>query len=402
MDTPNRIEFLRLVEKYLDGTANAKQASAVEQYFDLFSTEPDILDTVGKKELRTIHDRLKSAIDTRIDQEDKFHTVDQLNIDHEELQLRSPVHTTLRKLWRYLPRVAAVIFVLAAYYLYSNRAQRSGIQVAKAIPAAGNKAVLILSNGRKIDLSGSNSGILTVLPGVKVSKTADGQLVYTLTDQNNKSGVSEKNTIVVPNGGHYRVNLPDGSRIYLNAASSLTYPSSFAALKERIVSLQGEAYFEVARDKVKPFKVQTGNQQIEVLGTHFNINGYKDEKDVRTTLLEGSVRVTIPASPGEILKPGQQSIVSNNGNIKIAIVDTVQAIAWKNGDFQFDQDLKSVMREISRWYNVEITYEKDVPENLILLGWVSRRSDLDSVLSTIEKLGGIHFKINGRRVTVMK
>ncbi|SEA36004.1 FecR family protein [Pedobacter hartonius] len=389
MNTPNRIEFLRIVEKYLDGTANAKQASAVEQYFDLFSTEPDVLDTVDKKDLRVIHDRLKSAIDTRIDQEDKFHTV-------------VP--------WKYFSVAASILLAatIGIYFYQSRKPQLKQFSKPAGMHAdiapGGNKAILTLANGSKISLNDVHSGKIANQFGTSISKAKDGSLVYDRSTSADTRLVY--NSVETPKGGQYQIILEDGTKVWLNAASSLKYPLAFDG-KERKVELNGEAYFEVAKNKSKPFRVVTDHQVVEVLGTHFDINSYTDEPFTRTSLLEGSVRVTSLASNAKVvIKPGQQSVLksgSSSAVIAVKNIDIDEAVAWKNGYFMFDEEpLESILRKISRWYDVDVQYKgMDAKNQLYFSGTLSKYSNVSKVLKKLELTESVHFKVDGRTIVVM-
>lgn len=329
----------------------------------------------------------------------------------------------------YLRRVAAwaaVIFIIGAtglFFMNKSKVQQVANQAVKKndVLPGGNKAFLTLADGRKISLTDAANGELAKQEGLVIKKTADGQLVYTVAgaDKEGKNGAPLFNTIETPNGGKYQINLPDGTKVWLNAASSLRYPTKFTG-STRIVELKGEGYFEVAKLTVKgdrseaknggrvPFIVKTAYQDVEVLGTHFNINGYVDEADIKTTLLEGSVRVSLKRdlnnpskiSDSKLLSPGQQSQL-NEKNINVKAVDVEGVIAWKEGDFIFDgDDLKSIMRKIARWYDVEVIYKGEF-ENLKFGGLMSRSKNISSVLGIMESTGRIHFAVEGKRVTVL-
>ena len=314
---------------------------------------------------------------------------------------RKPI---LNKLNIYRITAAAVVLLAlsAGLFFYMNKAPLSNnIVVLKGpdVTPGKNSARLTLSNGHQIILSGSISGQLTNESGVSVSKTADGRLIYEIIDKPEKALASAYNTLTTVKGEQYQVRLPDGSTVWLNAASSLKYPVSFASVKQRKVELDGEAYFEVAKDKKHPFIVSSKGQQIEVLGTHFNINSYADEVSTKTTLLEGSVQIN-----GHVfIKPGEQATGAGN-QIEVSKADTEAAVDWKNGDFIFNKndDFKSAMRKIARWYDVDIIYESSAYTGMELRGWLSRKNTLSVVLQRIESTGKVHFKIEGRRVTVTK
>ncbi len=305
--------------------------------------------------------------------------------------------------YRYAAAASIAIALSAALYFYTSRnpvTDRNTERVANIAPGT-NKAILTLSNGKVITLDSATEGEIARQTGIVIRKTQDGQLDYDLLkDQKDQStGHLAYNTIATPRGGQYQVNLPDGTKIWLNAASSLKYPAVFNG-KQRRVELSGEAYFEVAKDKAHPFIVATDRQEVQVLGTHFNVNSYTDEGATKTTLLEGSVQVSVFGTPdeGHVLKPGQQALLRSN-SLNVHTVDTEETVAWKNGYFQFNEaDLGSIMRQLSRWYNVDVTFESKpstdlfhfrVPRNMSL-------TDLQKIFET----NGINFKIEGRTLIV--
>jgi transmembrane sensor len=242
-------------------------------------------------------------------------------------------------------------------------------------------------------LTTAGNGLIARQAGISIHKNAKGLLVYTVAAPSVES--AGENTISTPRGGQYEVILPDGTRVMLNATSSLTYPVIFAA--ERKVTLTGEAYFEVAKDKAHPFKVNTAGQTVTVLGTHFNINAYNDEAAVRTTLLEGSVEIT-DGDAKERIVPGEQGLKLGDVLIKRS-VDVDKEVAWKNGLFSFNGDnLQTILRQVSRWYNVEIAYEGKIT-NEKFYGEIPRVSKLEAVLKILE-LNNVHFTIEGRRLLV--
>jgi transmembrane sensor len=318
---------------------------------------------------------------------------------------------SIRSLLKY---AAAIILIASAIsYWYFVRTQKTDIAktTINTIPAktdiapGGNKAVLVLGNNEQIDLSNASNGNVAQQGNTKVVKTADGELKY------QTSGTKSKvyfNTVITPKGGQYQLTLPDGSKVWMNAASSLRFPTVFAG-NERMVELTGEAYFEVApstslRTGAKmPFIVKLKNEmKVQVLGTHFNIMAYEEEKEIKTTLLEGAVKVS-KASSLAMLQPGQQAVianVSNEGQIKvIKNADIDEAVAWKNGLFNFNNaDLKSVMRQLERWYDVEVEYQGNVSD-FEFLGKIPRNMNLSQVLSIFQKQN-VRFKIEGKKIIV--
>lgn len=345
-----------------------------------------------------------------------------------EIRRKLPVRARTRFIKRVLwgPRIAASIALIAAgtglfYFVNRQYTKPDLTSVARAngIIPGRNSATLTLADGKKIILSDAHSGELAKESGVMISKTADQQIVYNVVDQKgikndkNASGNSEAttyNTLSTAKGETFQVRLPDGSLVILNAASSLTYSTGLNKQAKRSVKLSGEAYFEVSKlpmnfkvagniSQRKPFIVVTGQQEVEVLGTHFNINSYTDEAAVKTTLLEGSVRVSNHTAE-KILKPGQQSISKPDGFV-VKEVNIQQTVAWKNGTFDFDnEDIQSVMRKISRWYNVEIVFEGTVTRERFN-GALSCHKNISQMLKMLESTGVVHFKIEGRRVIVI-
>jgi transmembrane sensor len=273
------------------------------------------------------------------------------------------------------------------------------------IKAGEDKAILTLGDGSKIILDDAKNGILANQGGNSVLKAAEGEVIYSFINEIIDPTLEDQqapviyNTIETPKGGKFQIKLPDGSKVWLNAASSLRFPTVFNGSK-RQVELNGEAYFEVSPDKSKIFEVNTRNQVVQVLGTHFNINAYSDEPTVNTTLLEGSVRVSdLRTNISQLLKPGEQSQLSEQIDV-INLKDTNEAVAWKAGYFQFDEaDIKTVMRQIERWYDVSVVYEGDLP-NYRFGGEIERNLSLLQVLKVLEKTK-VHFRLEGREVTVM-
>ncbi len=304
---------------------------------------------------------------------------------------------------RYTSIAAAVITVLIGVGLLIYNTDRNGKEPIKIsqqqnIVPGKNTATLTLANGKKIFLDDRLNGELAEQAGVIIKKNKDGSLVYELKGQPNNENLI--NTLSTTNGQSYQVRLPDGSSVWLNAASSLTYTASLLNNGKRHVKLEGEAYFEIEKDKEHPFIVESRGQEVEVLGTHFNINSYNEEPATQTTLLEGKIKL----SSGEtqtILKPGNQ--VKNYGSvIKVSNIDTESVVAWKNNEFVFEgQDFKAMMRAIGRWYDVEVIVD-DSLRNLHLSVQVPRSLPLTELIKSLEATGDVKFKIEGRRIRVIK
>lgn len=303
------------------------------------------------------------------------------------------------KLWPYIAAAASVVLVagIGLYFFKTPSADpiKAPQQYSNDVPAGSNKAYLTLASGKKILLTSATNGMLAEEGGVKITKTADGQLVYTIADEGKKS-TGKYNRIETPIGGQYELQLPDGTRVWLNAASSLKYPASFYALKQRSVELIGEAYFEVAKDKTKPFLVKSKGQEVEVLGTHFDVNAYPDEQSIKTTLMEGSVKLN-----GQLtLKPGEQSVLSD-GKFNVKEVNAIDAADWKNGEFVFNNEpLTSIMKKVARWYGVEIVYTNDLGKVPTFSGSVSRSENISSVLNMLAETSNVRFTIAGKQIRV--
>jgi transmembrane sensor len=315
--------------------------------------------------------------------------------------------------------VAALVLLTTAggYLLLNSRPAVMPVRpVAQVIPPGGNKAVLTLANGSKIVLDSAQNGELLLQGGASVNKTGNGQLAYHPSAGNPEAEVVY-NMLSTPKSGQFKLILSDGTRVWLNAASSIKYFTSFSG-GPRKVELTGEAYFEVAKKgKDAPFLVTVNGTQIAVLGTHFNVMAYNDEPDMKTTLLEGSVMLSL-AGNKQLLKPGQQAQVplrktgngpaagdenvAASGKIKVVdIPETAGVIAWKEGNFIFEgEPIQSIMRKLSRWYDLEVSYKGSVTREGFN-GTISRFEPASEVLKMLELTGLLHFKVEGRRITVM-
>lgn len=321
---------------------------------------------------------------------------------------------SLFPLFRWVAAAVILITLAVGSWFYFETSFPGGLnksQYANDVPPGGNNAILTLADGSSISLTDAGAGELLNTRGVRIVKAADGQLVYTVDPAvSNSADQLTFNTITTPRGGQYQVNLPDGTKVWLNAASSLKFPTTFTGLKERKVELNGEAYFEVAKNKQQPFKVMSAGadhgkaQETEVLGTHFNIYAYDDEPETKTTLLEGSIRVAALGNVNQkqdvLLFPGQQALLSD-GKIKTSSADMEEAIAWKNGNFMFaNEKIESIMRKIARWYNVDVVYQGKITDN-DFVGTVPRFKNVSEALTILELTNTVHFKIEGRRIIVM-
>jgi len=328
--------------------------------------------------------------------------------DMEEIRasLLKQVKHSKTAVWRLLPRVAAAASVLIAlftgYLYFKQKPDTKNITIAKTdVGPGGNKAVLILSNGEKINITNAVIGQLA-LQGTKViRKTTDGQIVYedNQSAQAQQAGTMTYNTMRTPAGGQYWVVLSDGTKVLLNAKSSLTYPTKFAG-QERTVELTGEAYFEVKHHAKQPFYVKTKGQIIEDIGTQFNVNAYEEESSTKTTLVEGSIKVHANKQ-SKILVPGQQVAFNNHGLRLTNDVDIDEAISWKEGYFNFNTEtLETAMKNLSRWYDVEVEYKNEAQKNILLGGTISKYKNVSQVLKKMELTGAIHFHLIGHKIIV--
>lgn len=380
-------DYIKLYQKYLEGKCNAEEVKQLFDYEDDFQLL-ESKDEVGD-------DLLKAAIKSQIQQ---------------RIQ---PKRFAIYRSW-YKYAAAAVILLTVGTFLFINNqksqltAKNKSIITDDSVSFArvdSSTTVLTLSDGSIIPLDETGNGLLTEENGTEIRKIKGGELSYN-TSKQLIGNANSLNKIAIPRGATYKITLADGTRVWLNAASSLSYPASFSG-SERKVELTGEAYFEVAKNDKMPFKVKTTNTEVEVLGTHFNISAYTNDEEVKTTLLEGSVRLSHRGNK-KILKPGYQAITSNgSADISMKEANTQQALAWKNGYFLFrENSIVEVMKQISRWYNVQIVYEGNVT-NKLFGGIYSKSKKLEELLNGLELTGLVKFKIvegismEERRVVVM-
>ena len=379
-----REEFNRLYEKYLSGKCSEEEQAVLENYQDSLKLNAEVWDnkTMGD------HGEIKQSI-------------------QEKLRNSIEGHNRIKRfsIWGWQSAAAAILILLISGIYYYQKSSEPVIVKTETprfkndVAPGNNKAILTLDDGSKIDLDDAKTGILASESNIDIKKTSQGQLEYTAGNQGEKP--VKYNILSTPMGGEYRLVLPDGSKVWLNSGSTLRFPTLFNG-PERIVELKGEAYFEIAKNAQMPFRVRTNNaMDIKVLGTHFNVMAYDDEKNINTTLIEGSVEV-LKGSGKTMLKPGQEAILNRgSGNIKVAPADVEQAIAWKNGNFIFyNENIESIMRKVSRWYNVDVFYQGNLI-NKDFAGTISRNKNVSELLKMLELTGAVHFSIDGRRITVM-
>lgn len=301
-------------------------------------------------------------------------------------------YTRVRRIsYRWVAAAAVLMALATGVYFWSQRPLQQIPELAGNIAPGSTKAILTLADGTTVALDSAGNRVIS--QGGTAIRQQGGQLEY---EVKGAPSAEHFNTLVTPRGGQFRVTLPDGSKVWLNAASSLRYPTAFIN-NTRTVEITGEAYFAVAPDAEKPFKVKVNDRtEILVLGTEFNVNAYTDEPTINTTLLEGAVKINT-----QTLTPGQQAQVNTDGAIKLVNdVDVSETVAWKNGIFSFNNaDVRTVMRQIGRWYNIEIRYEQ-AAYTTRFKGKIGRDLDLTDALEVLKK-AGVNFKVEGRTVTVM-
>ena len=388
MDQHNRQYFLKILSKYRLGKASNKEIRFIEAYYNVFELNKDVIDKENEADYIFLERSIKSKVDERIEAYEK-----------------QAGGQKVKPLWiKYVAAALILFFISIGIYSIVKKSGTGTNHVAlntyKGIAPGGNKAILTLANGTRILLEDALKGEIARQAGVTITKTASGQIIYKATNMNaDMEQPSLQNSVATPKGGQYKVILPDGTSVWLNAASSITYPTSFTGT-ERLVSITGEAYFEVAKNKEMPFRIKSALQTVEVLGTHFNINAYTDETAVKTTLLEGSVKITSSTNSIKIV-PGEQAVIDkeSNGVIVKRQTDTDQEVAWKNGVFSFKgEDIRSLMRQVSRWYDIDVVYDNNIT-NEKYFGEISRSSSLNNVFKILE-LNDVKFSVDGKTVRV--
>ncbi|MFI5163367.1 MAG: FecR family protein [Sphingobacteriales bacterium] len=380
-------QFLLILTKYLEGNAGPEEENFLYAYYKLFLADAEVMSLLQDKEKEKLKLSIKAGIDAALDRQEP----------------------SVRKisLWPRIAAAASILLFLSIGAYFILRKKQSTQQLARNhqyidIKPGGNKATLILSNGAKIVLTGAKNGNIARQANTIIKKTADGRVVYEANQKVSPAGGDIEgtayNTMTTPRGGRYEATLADGTRFVLDAGSSIRYPVQFTG-KERLVEITGQVYFEVTHDSAHPFIVSVKGQTIEDVGTQFNINAYNDEPVIRTTLIEGSVRVT-KSNETAMLRPGQQAVtVPNSNTITIKNADIKEAVAWKNGRISFsNEDIQEIMRQVSRWYDVDIRYEGTIPARQFD-GSISRNANLADLLKILE-FNNIHFTVSGKKITV--
>jgi transmembrane sensor len=392
-DFPEAQRVIYLISRYIDGGIdfaelqelnNWRKAKPINEKLFQESINPEKHDQAVKEmqeyDTETSYNKVKQIIHSNTKQDKAIAT-----------------------LWRKVliaASTAVLIGILAFLYFRNQTAHVTTVYKSEPqyIAAGTNKAKLTLANGEQINLDDSGNGIIAQQVSSRIQKITGGLISYKVGKATNDIAKPiAQNCIETPRGGQYQVVLSDGTKVWLNAISSLRYPVKFSG-KERVVMLSGEAYFEVAHHAKFPFIVKTSTQVVKDIGTHFNINSYIDEQHTTTTLLEGAVQVSI-ANKKVLLKPGQQSL-SRSDNLSVSAADVRTATAWKDGQLSFHRtDIKNVLRQISRWYDIEIQYEGKAPD-FTITGGFSRQADLSAMLKILQ-LSDVHFVQQGRKLIIL-
>lgn len=377
------VYYRSLLQRYLGGQATAEETRTLFDYLDnhpqpkLLLQHLDVEFQIALQEKRPVSDVIRHRIKERLMQE----------ITEQQPAPTRRIHF-LKTTWLRYAAAILLIFGAGAYFYFSNTSSNI-VQHTDPIPMqndalpGSDKAILTLADGQQIQLDSSANHLLAT----KGIENDNATIIYSGSGEANAI-----NTLATPKGGQYKIRLSDGTMVWLNAASSITYPTVFTE-KERKVFITGEVYFEVAKDRSKPFRVNVNDLDVEVLGTHFNINSYDDESSIKTTLLEGSVQVN-HSNRKQILQPHQQAVVSD-GKLAVEKVNTQEVVAWKNGLFNF-QDIKvdAAMRQLARWYDIEIQYDGKVPDG-DFGGKMDRNLNLSQVLKVLDGVG-VGLKLEGR------
>ncbi|MES2063713.1 MAG: FecR domain-containing protein [Bacteroidota bacterium] len=380
-------EFVLLYEKYETGQCTPAEIELLNNYQDELYLLGDNWED-AEEEKQIVHDRIWQRL---------------------KQSRNLPIKKSKNYTWL---KVAAILLVTLSIGIgfvkyQQNNTQQAFTQITPAnkqpqIIPGSNKAFLTTADGKTITLTDAKNGQLATQAGMQVNKTKDGMLVYQVAGANSpQTDPDAVNIITTPRGGQYMVILADGTKVWLNSVSSLRYPVAFNG-NTRSVELTGEGYFEVAKNKQKPFIVKANGNNVEVLGTHFDISAYSDDKAVTTTLLEGSVRLT-KGTVTTMLSPGQKGVsVNGRADINVQDADTEQAIAWKNGLFLFkNTDIRTIMKQASRWYDVDVDFLDNLKDKEFG-GKLSKYKDISELMHNLELTGTIHFKVEGRRITVMQ
>jgi transmembrane sensor len=382
----NQEHIHHLIKQFTDGTISKKDYPVLMAHFGNAKNDDEVYLAMDKVWIPS--------------DKETHHTAAEMNALYSKLIndktfRKSPVI----KLWPKLAIAASVVITLSIGLLFyvSNKQVANQQKTAhkNGINPGRNTATLTLASGRRVNLSDTKTGIaikmsrLTYNDGTEIKEMVKGDALL---------------MVATPRGGTYQVRLPDGTDVWLNALSTIKFPITFSKLKQRRVELIGEAYFEVKKNTAQPFIVSSAKQQIEVLGTHFNVNSYADEYSIKTTLLEGSVKISIlNSSLSGYLKPGMQSTFNSSGIKFMHLADPEEAIAWKSGYFTFNREnLDQVMRKVSRWYDVNVIYKDESIKTIPFSGTITRFAQVSELLKMLEHTGKVQFLVEGKNIILNK
>lgn len=362
----------KLAQKFLEGTATDVEKAQLHEWYDRMSASGEIPEDAEALRLR--------------------------------MQQQIARRTAGKVRWYRLTAAAAVLILISAgvYVLRSSKPAQETVKThhyKQDVAPGGNRATLTLGDGSVIELDSAQNGALGSQGNTQVIKMAGAQLAYDNGDAGDRE-VFYYNTVNTPRGGQYQIILPDGSKVWLNAESSLRFPTAFAG-NERKVELTGEAYFDIVKDAAKPFIVQLNRMDVEVLGTEFNIMAYANERTVNTSLLRGAVRVR-SGDARSLLRPGQQAQLHKDGKLNVVNHPFIEEeAAWKDGMFIFNNAaLESIMRRICRWYNVEADFTSEKLKSQLFTGQIPRQENLSEVLKMLELTDAVHFDVENRTILV--
>jgi transmembrane sensor len=392
-------KLTELADKYLGRVATEEEEQELHQWFDGWEDDEEPVVTMQKESAEDIRDRILTRL-------------------KQHLHAEQPKNNLISIFRNYPRRYAAAVVLLilgaGSYFLFFNKSTKEIAAIEKKeqrlkndVAPGGNKAILTLADGSIINLDSVQGGTIAHQNGTAINKQ-EAQLVYDATKASSADhSTLSYNILTTPRGGQYQVVLPDGSKVWLNAASSIRYPTTFID-NQRNVEITGEVYFEVAHNAAKPFKVLVNGMEVQVLGTHFNVNAYNDEATINTTVLEGLVKVT-KNSNSVLLKPGYQAQFSSptggdqEGSDQLTVIENIDkdaVVAWKNGLFYLnDADIPSVLRQVARWYDIDIEYKNGLPQGH-LSGKVPRNMNLSQILKVLQ-YSEVNFKLDGRKLIIM-
>ena len=368
-----------LADKWAQGKLTSEEQAYLEQWYAQFNDE-HINVTDSRHE--NAADLRKAMLDT---------------INAQISRAEKPVPSLWR--WTRIAAAASILLFLSVggYYLFHKQSPQQTAQNQNNIAPGSNKAIL-LSHGKKYSITDAKNGLIATQGNTSIIKTADGKLTY--------SGGTNQNvvydTLIVPRGGQHQLSLSDGTIAYLNADTKFRYPESFSGKERDVEVISGEAILDVKHNAAIPFKLLVKGQEVRDIGTEFDISAYNDEPGIKTTLIQGVVKITSAFNKsGKILKPGQQAVNPGNAAIVIQDADIDAVTAWKDGKFLFnDEPLASIMRQASRWYNVDVTYEDPSLKEKKFGGVTARFANVSQLLNTLEMTGKVKFTIQGRKIIV--